>query len=63
MPSLGEGTLLLLSREACEERIVATSSIGGSRARTVAFRLASRMTASYTGGGSRTAVGSGGGWV
>jgi hypothetical protein len=43
--------------------MVATSSMGGSWASTVAFRLVSRMTESYMGGGSRTAVGSGGGLV
>ena len=59
---MSEGSLRL-SLEACEERMVATSSIGGSWASTVAFRLVSRMTESYMGGGSRTAVGSGGGWV
>ena len=61
-PSLGVASRRL-SLETCEERMVATSSIGGSWARTIAFRPVSRMTESYMGGGSSTAVGSGGGWV
>lgn len=54
---------LRLSLEAWEERIVETSSIGGKWASTVEFRFERRMTESYMGGGSSTAVGSGGGWV